>query len=307
MTFRIVLYVVVSVFIMTGCQADKLTMDKIVGKNTPKVLSDKFMFTEGPLWVPAKKGVIFSDIPANKMYIYQPGKGVSVFRDPSNFSNGSALDKDGNIITAQHDRTITKTDTKGKITVIARTYKGKKLNSPNDIAIAKNGDIYFTDPHFGLIGYGPKKAPEEQPVRGIYRLKKDGTVELLFGKVKIPNGIAFSPKEDVLYVTDSADGKIYRFDVKKDGTLEGFKLFHEQPKRKGFKPNADGIRVDKLGNVYAAAPGCIAIYTPKGELIGTVNMKKKPSNLAWGDDDYKTLYITSINRLCSLKTLIGKK
>ena len=149
-----------------------------------------------------------------------------------------------------------------------------------------------------------KKLPEEQPVRGIYRLEKDGKVVLLSGELKIPNGLAFSPKKNYLYVTDTSDGCIYKFKVKPDG-LTNKELFVKQAVEEGQSPIADGIKVDKLGNVYAAAFNGIAIYTPKGELIGRIELPKSPSNLAWGEDDYKTLYITCHNMIFTITTLIG--
>ena len=156
--------------IFCGCQPNKPpktttspmpAIDLIIPKGeVPRMIADKFQFTEGPLWLPDRKLLIFSDIPANKEHRYSIPRGFGVFRDPSNYANGHALDADGNIITAQHDRTITKTDKDGKVTVIAKEYKGKKLNSPNDVVVADNGDIFFTDPHYGLMeGFGPQKAP----------------------------------------------------------------------------------------------------------------------------------------------------
>lgn len=283
-----------------------ITMESIIPTGAqPKMLGDQFQFTEGPLWLPDKKVFIFSDIPANKMYQYSPEKGFSVFREPSNFSNGNAIDRDGNLVTAQHDRTITRTDKNGKVSVIAREYKGRKLNSPNDLIAAKNGDIYFTDPHFGLIGYGPQTAPEEQACRGVYRLKPDGKVELMSGDFKIPNGVVFSPKEDVLYVTNSEDGTIHCFDVKADGTLANLRLFAKQPAAENRQPVGDGVRVDKEGNVYAAAPAGVAIYTPQGKLIGQINLPMSASNLAWGAKDMKTLFMTVARKVYSIETLIG--
>lgn len=286
--------------------AARVGMDSIVAPGTePKMLGDKFIFTEGPCWLPTKQGWVFSDIPANKMYFYSAKKGISVFRDPSNFSNGNAIDKDGNLVTAQHDRTVTRTDKDGKVSVIAKEYEGRKLNSPNDLVVAENGDIYFSDPHFGLIGFGPKKGEEEQPVRGIYRLKTDGELELLSGTLKIPNGLDFSPDGKILYATETSDGSVHCFDVKSDGTLGNLRLFAEQPTAEKRRPIGDGVRVDRKGNVYAAAPAGVAIYTPQGKLIGQIFLAESPSNLAWGGEDRKTLFITACNKVYTMETLVG--
>ncbi len=300
LVFAFVLYLGLS-----GCSS---AQDSMIAPNaTPKSLGNQFQFTEGPLWLPEQQVLLFSDVPANKMYQYDPEKGFSIFRDPSNFSNGNILDQEGNLITAQHDRTITKTDKKGNITIIAKEYNGKKLNSPNDLVLAANGDIYFSDPHFGIIGIGagPEKAPEEQPVRGIYRIKKDQQIELLSGDLAIPNGLAFSPKQDILYATNSADGAIYCFDVKADGTLANLRLFANQPKQADRQPNGDGIKVDLAGNVYAGSPNGVAIYSPSGKLLEEILLPKSASNLCWGGKDYKTLFITVSNEIYSILTLIG--
>ncbi|NUM34001.1 MAG: SMP-30/gluconolactonase/LRE family protein [Candidatus Brocadiae bacterium] len=281
-------------------------MKSIIEENAkPKMLGEQFQFTEGPLWLPKQEMWIFSDIPGNKIYQYHPEKGFAIFRDPSNFTNGHALDLEGNLISAQHNRTVTRTKPDGSVEVIADKYNGKKLNSPNDLAVSKKGEIYFTDPHYGLIGYGPVKAEEEQPVRGIYRLRKDGTVELLCGDLKIPNGVAFSPKESTLYVTNAEDGNIYCFDVQVDGTLDNLRLFAKQPVREGKNPVGDGIRVDKSGNVYAAFSGGIAIYNVDGKLLGEIALPESATNLAWGGKDYKTLFITAQNKVYAIDTRIG--
>lgn len=300
------LFFIFCIFITSIASQETLTIEQILGTN-PKIerLSNEFQFTEGPLWIEHKNIWIFSDIPANKMYEYSEEKGFRVFRSPSNYSNGSALDAEGNLITVQHDRTITKTDQEGKITVIASEYEGKKLNSPNDLAISRSGEIYFTDPHYGLIGYGPKKAPEEQKVRGIYRIKKDGKIELLSGELKIPNGLGFSPEEDILYVSNSQDGNIYAFDVTKEGTLANLRLFAKQSVPEGKDPLADGLKVDRLGNVYAAAPAGVAIYAPTGQFLGDIKLPVSASNLAWGEKDYKTLLITVHNSIYRVITHIG--
>ncbi len=228
---------------------------------------------------------------------------ISVFRNPSNFSNGNILDREGNILTAQHDSTITKTDKQGNITVVAKEYNGKRLNSPNDLVLAANGDVYFSDPHYGLMpGFGPQARPEEQSVRGIYRLKKDGTVELLSGGLEIPNGLEFSPKGDILYAANTAKGEVNSFTVNQDGTLSNLKLFVKLP---GKNPVADGIKIDVQGNLYAASENGVAVYTPAGKFLGEISLSGPASNLTWGGKDYKTLYVTAHNKVYSIPTLIG--
>lgn len=263
--------------------------------NTPAIIdssaklekiSDGFKFTEGPVWDPSGF-LLFSDIPADTLYKWTTNGKISVFRRPAGNPNGNSLDSEGRLITAQHNRKLTRRSKNGKITVLAERYGDKRLNSPNDIAVRSDGSIYFTDPPYGI-----KKEEEELGFYGIYRLEPSGNLTLLNKEMVRPNGIAFSPDEKRLYVSDSEKLHIRVFDVKEDGTLTNGKVFAELPgpTNKGVP---DGMKVDVKGNVYCSGSGGVWIFSPNGELLDKIAVPKSVTNLAWGDKDYKTLYITA--------------
>jgi len=254
-----------------------------------------FQFTEGPLWHP-DGFLLFSDIPANTIYKWQPGQKTEIFRQPSGNANGNTLDKSGRLVTAEHgNRRISLTEKNGEILTLVNQYQGKQLNSPNDLVVKSDGSIYFTDPPYGI-----KATQEELGFYGVYRLTPDGTLILLVDDFVRPNGITFSPDETKLYVNDSQKGHIRVFDVKPDGMLENGKLFAEL-KPPGKEGAADGMKVDIKGNVYSTGPGGVWIFSPKGDLLGIIATPEPPANIAWGDRDYKTLYITARNSLYRIR------
>ncbi|NRA66185.1 MAG: SMP-30/gluconolactonase/LRE family protein [Pseudobacteriovorax sp.] len=270
-----------------------------------KEVASGFKFTEGPAWSPQGYWV-FSDLMGNRQYQWTPGTKVRVFNKSSRYSNGNAFDKNGYLISARHDRTMVKRDNKGQEKVIASHFQGKKLNSPNDVTIHSNGAIYFTDPNFGIIGYGPSKAKEEQPVRGIYRIDQKGSIQLVASDLKLPNGLAFSPDESKLYVADSSDRNIYVYDVTKSSDLQQKKLFARQKPAKGQNPLADGIKADHMGNVFSAGPGGIWVFNSKGRKLGIIPVDAPHvSNLAFGGKDGRSLLITATDKVFVIETLTG--
>jgi sugar lactone lactonase YvrE len=262
-----------------------------------------FQFTEGPVWHPDGY-LLFSDIPANTIYRWTPGETeATVYRKPSNHSNGLTLDAQGRLIACEHDRRLSRQETDGTITAIATHYQGGRLNSPNDVVVHSDGSIYFTDPPYGLPG---QKEGKEQPWNGVYRLAADGTLTLLDDSFERPNGLAFSPDEKTLYVDDSYRDHIRAFDVLPDGTLANGRVFADlgDPGAGGVP---DGMKVDVLGNVFCTGPGGIWVISPDGEQLGRIVVPQQPANLAWGDADYKTLYITARTGLYRVRTLTGGK
>lgn len=261
-------------------------------------VAEGFEFTEGPLWYP-DGWLLFSDIPANTLYKWQSKNKTEVFRQPSGNANGNTFDRSGRLITAEHgNRRVSRTEEDGQIVTIASQYQGKQLNSPNDLAVKSDDSIYFTDPPYGI-----EPEQEELGFYGVYRLAPDGTLTLLVDDFVRPNGIAFSPDETKLYVNDSDKGHIRVFDVKPDGTLENGTIFAElkPPSEEGA---ADGMKVDIKGNIYSTAPGGVWIFSPDGELLGIIEIPEPPANIAWGDEDYKTLYITARNSLYRVRLQI---
>jgi sugar lactone lactonase YvrE len=288
-------------FVVNKLQVKQNSLGEVLAPN-PQIellVTQDFKFTEGPIWNP-DGFLLFSDIPANTIYKWQPKQKISVFRQPSGNANGNTLDRSGRLISAEHgNRRISRTEKDGKIVTLASHYQGKRLNSPNDLVVKSDGSIYFTDPPFGI-----KSQQEELGFYGVYRLAPDGTLNLLVKDFVRPNGIVFSPDETKLYVNDSEKGHIRVFDIKPDGMVENGKLFAElKPSRQ--EGSADGMKVDIKGNVYSTGPGGIWIFAPNGTRLGIIEIPQVPANLAWGDHDYKTLYITARDSLYRIRLKIS--
>jgi gluconolactonase len=249
-----------------------------------------FSFTEGPVW--CGNHLLFSDIPKNRIVKYKmlaEGPEVNTFRSPSGNSNGLTLDATGRLVACEHGtRRVTRTETDGTIKVLADSYQGHRLNSPNDVVVRSDGSIYFTDPPYGLKD---GKNWKELPFNGVYRITCSGEVELLVDDFDRPNGLAFSPDEKTLYVDDTVQKHIRAFDVNPDGALSNGRLFAEL---KAEEPGApDGMKVDCHGNVYCTGPGGIWIIDSAKNCLGRILLPEIPANLAWGDADWETLYITA--------------
>jgi gluconolactonase len=264
-----------------------------------------FTWVEGPVWHKPGGYLLFSDIPANAIYRWKPGEEVTLFLKNSGYSgtipfvgnepgsNGLALDPNGQLVLCRHgDREIGRLEADGRITPLADRYDGRRLNSPNDLVFKSDGVLYFTDPPFGL----PKgfDDPDKAPVQGVYRVAKDGTVSLLIGNLKAPNGIAFSPDERILYVSDVDPTRAawLAYDVKPDGTVaNGRVLFDATRWRQDPFFGPDGLKVDRYGNIFGARPGGVSVIASDGTLLGTIETGQPTSNVAWGEDG-RTLFIT---------------
>ncbi len=254
---------------------------------------------EGPVWWQESGYLLFSDIHNNKRMKYTPGEGVSLFQEPTNRANGLTRDLQGRLIACEHDsRRVTRQELDGSITVIANSFQGRQLNRPNDVVVKSDGSIYFTDPWTSPL-------PAEQwdlPFSGVYRVTPDlGTLTLLIDDFVLPNGLAFSPDESVLYINDSRHGNIRAFDVQPNGTLlkATDRIFVDL---RGDDPGVpDGMKVDGEGNVYCGGSGGLWIIDPSGKKLGRiVHGASATTNLAFGGDDWKTLYFTSRNHLGSV-------
>jgi gluconolactonase len=260
-------------------------------------LAGDFKFTEGPVWSAAKSELLFSDIPANRIVGFKDGK-ATTFRSPSNNSNGLTFDKKARLIACEHGtRRVTRTETDGTLTVLAERYDGKRLNSPNDVVVMSDGAIYFTDPPYGV-----KKEEREMDFQGVYRISPDGkTLTLLVRDFIKPNGLAFAPDERILYVNDTEGGHIRAFDVAPDGTLSNSRIFARTP-------GADGMKVDSEGNVYCTSATGVMVFDRTGKHLGTFSMAEQPANCAFGDADWKSLYMTSRTGLYRVRlTTPGRK
>ncbi len=278
-------------------------------------LAEGFDWSEGPVWMPGGH-LLFSDVPMNTVFKWQEGRGVSVFAQPSGYegntprggepgSNGLTRDRQGRILMCQHgNRRVARLEADGQISRIAEYYKMRRFNSPNDVVVKSNGDVYFTDPPYGLVG-NMKDLSKEIPFQGVYRVSaRDGQVTLLTGEMSRPNGLAFSSDEKTLYVanSDPANAVWMAFPVKPDGALgDGRVLLDVTEFAKGKKGMPDGLKVDTRGNLWATGPGGVLIISPEGKHLGTLATGEATANCAWGDDG-STLYITADMYLCRVKT-----
>ncbi|HET9270502.1 MAG TPA: SMP-30/gluconolactonase/LRE family protein [Vicinamibacterales bacterium] len=267
-------------------------------------LADGFIFTEGPVWVPDGY-LLFSDPNANTIYRWTPDGQVSVFRTKSGYagadvaeygqpgSNGITLDAEGRVTIDQHgNRRVIRIEKTGAVTVLADRYEGKRLNSPNDLVYRSDGALFFTDPPFGLPkAYDDRR--KELPFSGVFSLK-DGQLRLVAKDLEGPNGIAFSPDERYLYVAnwDPKKKVVMRYPVNADATLGTGELFFDMTSAPG-EDALDGVKVDVRGNLYVSGPGGLWILSPEGRHLGTIVGPEHPHNLAWGDDDGRTLYLTA--------------
>lgn len=250
-----------------------------------QTVAEGFQFTEGPLWLPSG-GLIFSDIPANT--IFKADK--SVFRNPSGESNGLAMDSTGRLIACEHgNRRVSRTEKDGAVIAIAETYKGKRLNSPNDAVVRSDGVIFFTDPPYGVAA-----DKRELPFQAVFAILADGTLKLLGDDFVKPNGIGLSPDEKTLYVADTEGGHIRAFDAAPDASLSKGRVFCELPV-------PDGMAIDTKGFVWCTAGDGVRVYSPDGSLVHTVVTPQPPANCAFGGDDLQTLYITARTAVYSVR------
>ena len=304
------------VLLMTTCFGQKTIggierldaeLDQLIDPSTKvEILADGFSWSEGPVWVPQLNAVLFTDVPENKLYQWEEINGLSIYLDPSGYTgyapnekkaggNGLILDPEGNLLIAQHgDRRIAKVmpplDKPGAFTTVVDRFEGKRFHSPNDLILHSNGDLYFTDPPYGLKG-------DDDPLRelatnGVYRLSKNGELSLLYSQLNRPNGLALSPDEKTLYVANSdAKRNLWMaFDLV-EGKLLNERVFFDATSidRPGL---ADGMKVNKNGYVFATGPGGVLVFSPQGKHLGTILTEERTANCAFNEDE-SVLYMTS--------------
>src|SRR5262245_28075384 len=268
------------------------------------------VFTEGPVW--RGGALLFSDIPNNRIARWRRlPEGPELTTYAKGHSNGLTLDRQGRVIAAEHGgRRVTRVADDGRRTVLAEQFQGKRLNSPNDIVVRSDGAIYFTDPPYALFPSPPGAArPEgwwkdsisgkEQPCNGVYRLAPGGELQLLVDDFALPNGLAFTPDESVLYVNDSDRKHIRAFDVSADGRLTKSRILLDMASNEPGVP--DGMKVDLQGNIFCTGPGGTWVGRADGTLLGRIILPELPANLAWGEDG-TVLFFTARTSVYRLQT-----
>ena len=262
-------------------------------------------WAEGPVWFNDANHLLWSDIPNQRLLRWTPGGGVSVYREPSNFANGHTRDRNGRLVSCEHGlRRVTRTEIDGSITVLADSFEGKRLNSPNDVVVKSDGSVWFTDPTYGILSdYEGFRAEPEQATRNVYRLDPEsGVLEAVATDFTQPNGLAFSPDEGTLYIADSAASHdpalprhIRAFDVVDGRRLANGRVFCHIDN--GIP---DGIRTDVAGNLWSSAADGVHCFDPAGKLIGKIRVPQTVANLTFGGPRRNRLFIAATNALYSI-------
>lgn len=280
-------------------------------------LGSGFNWSEGPVWDPAQGALLFSDVPENRVYRWKDGAGITVFLEPSGFtgtiyngrergSNGLTLDAQGRLTLCQHgDRRVARLAADGKhFETIVDKFEGKRFSSPNDLCFDKAGNLFFTDPPYGL----PSDTKQETAFNGVYRLSTDGKLTVIASDMSRPNGVALSPDEKTLYV-GSTEGKepwVKAYALNADGTVASSRIFFDGSAlmKAGRRGGFDGLRVDAHGNIWTSGPGGVLIISPAGKHLGSILTQRATANCAFGDADHQTLYITADESLLRVRTQV---
>lgn len=270
-------------------------------------LGSGFDFTEGPVWHPRERHLIFSDMPGDHMRKWTADGRITTFRKPSNKANGNAYDAKGRLITCEHATSrVTRTEPSGALTVLASHWDGKQLNSPNDVVVKSDGAIYFSDPTYGRVEYYGVPRDPELGFRGVYRIATDRSLSLLADGFGQPNGLCFSPDEKRLFVNDTDRGHIRVFDVGANGGLSSSRVW-ATPSGEG-DGGVDGMKIDRDGNLYCTGPGGVHVFAPDGTCLGVIRLPEVAANFAWGDDDLCSLFFAASTSLYRMPVKIpGKK
>lgn len=294
-------------------------LSKIIKKNAQiEIIAEGCQFTEGPLWLENEQMLLFSDVPANTIYKWTQAKGKELYLKPAGYTgseprggfmgpNGLYLAEDGKLWICQHgDRRIASMDApldapKPAFVTIAGEYDGKKLNSPNDLFMSDEGDLYFTDPAYGFEG-GLRDPKKELPFQGVYKMDKTGKVALLDDSLEFPNGIGILPGGKTLLVAETQGKKKgwHAYDITKDGSLENGRVFYDASSAEGMG-GCDGLKMDKKGNVFATGPGGVWIFAKKGKLIGKIKVNNLTAANCALTPDGKTLFITATQYVLRVK------
>jgi len=296
-------------------------LDNIISANAkPEIIAEGFEWSEGPLWVEKHNMLLFSDVPMNTIYKWTEAKGKEVYLKPSGYtgtepslckepgSNGLTFDNNGNLVLCQHgNRQMARMDApldkpEAKFTTLADKYNGKRFSSPNDAVYNSAGELFFTDPPYGLQTQDDKDAKKEISFNGVYKVKTNGEVILLVDSITRPNGIALTPDQKKLIVacSDRAYPNWYIFDISGDSLTNGKIFYSSAEELKTMRGSADGFKIDKNGNMFATGPGGVFIFNSEGKKLGHIKLDEATSNIALSPDE-KTIYITNDMYLLRLK------
>ncbi len=272
----------------------------------PQTIASGFVFSEGPVWDPEGERLLFNDIPGDTRYEWSEADGLRVLARPSNKANGMAPAPGGGLFVCEHSTSsLVHVDDELRRTVVATNFEGAGLNSPNDVVVGADGSAYFSDPPFGRISpeFGLVRE-RELAFQGVFRLTPDGHTELLADDFEIPNGLCFSPDGRLLYVNDSERMHVRRFTVRPDGGVDGGEVLYTQ---EGVdEPGMpDGMKVDRLGNLWTTGPGGVWITTAEGELLGRLLVDEVVGNLAWGGPDLTSLFLCSSTTVQTIETKVA--
>lgn len=273
----------------------------VLGNAPLKQLATGFDWVEGPVWFGDAGCLLFSDIPNDRIVRWSPETGISTYRAPANHTNGHTRDRQGRLVSCEHGaRRVTRTEWDGSVTVVADRFQAKRLNSPNDVIVSRDGAVWFTDPHYGIMSdYEGSRAPQELPCH-VYRVDPDGTIDAVITDMACPNGLAFSPDESTLYVADT--GRMHHADPQRilafdctTGRPGNARPFHT------ISPGcADGIRTDTDGNIWSSARDGVHCLSPDGTLLGKILVPETVSNLCFGGRAKHRLFITATTSLYSI-------
>lgn len=288
---------------MTTLDVRDTRLEAVVTDEPLRKRAGGFGFTEGAVWSP-RSTLVFSDITGDQMFEFDPAtEECSSYRHPTNKSNGNAYTSDGLLVTCQHSTSrIVREEADGSLTVVASHYNGAELNSPNDVIIDGDGRVLFTDPPYGRTAFGGIERPVPQPLQAVYACNPaDGSVELLAGDFDRPNGLCLAEGGSVLLVNDTPRSHIRRFELS-GGKATGGEVWAEVSGEGDGAP--DGLKVDSEGNVYCTGPGGIHVFSDQADLLGVIRVPESVANFNWGDDDLKTLYITALTSLYSVRVKV---
>lgn len=276
----------------------------------PSVIAKGFIFTEGPIWHPVDRFLLFSDMPGDVRRRWDSG-GVTEVRRPSNKCNGMTYDADLNLLVCEHaTSSLVLERPDGTRDTLASHYQGRQLNSPNDVCVRSDGSIYFSDPWYGRMPVFGVERPRELGWQGVFRIPPGrGAPELLVDRDEFeqPNGVCFSPDEELLYINDTSRALIRAYRVRDDGTLAKGKVFVEGLASPGVGGAPDGMKCDALGNIWVTGPGGVHVFDPQGRRLGFIPVDEVVGNLHWGGPAWHTLFLTCSTTLRSIPTLVGPR